>query len=154
MLERDVPHTVSTQSAPRHVDVAYLPSAYRRAEADPLRAVAFWNGLHQYEPPTETGALRLAEVIRAERISALAALAPELVGLARDRRPQVRAAAATCFSILAKAGQAPSDREVWRAMLGLAKYDDDEQVRAAADRALADFERCGTFAHTPAARAS
>lgn len=145
---------MSTHSAPKHVDIAYLPSAYRRDEGDPLRAIAFWNGQHQYEPPTETGALRLHEAIRAERIGALAALAPELIGLARDSRPSVRAAAATCFSILATAGQAPADREVWRAMLGLAKYDDDDQVRAAAERALAHFEHCGTVAHIERAHAS
>ena len=126
--------------------MAYLPSAYRRSEGDPLRAVAFWNGQHQYEPPTESGALRIREAIRAERIGALAALAPQLLGLARDSRPAVRAAAATCFSILARSGQAPSDREIWRALLGLAKYDDDDDVRAAAERALADFEHCERFA--------
>ncbi|MGC4175919.1 hypothetical protein [Demequina sp.] len=146
MPESDVPHTVSTHVAPKYVDIAYLPSAFRRDQGDPLRAVAFWNGQHQYEPPTETGALRLAEAIRAERIGALAALAPQLLGLARDSRPYVRAAAATCFSILAKAHQAPADREVWRAMLGLAKYDDDAEVRSAAERALVHFEHCGTFA--------
>ncbi|MCR6712643.1 MAG: hypothetical protein NVV57_08055 [Demequina sp.] len=128
------------------MDVAYLPSAYRRDEADPLRAIAFWNGQHQYEPPTESGALRIREAIRAERIGALAALAPQLIGLARDPRPSIRAAAATCFSILATAGQAPADREAWRAMLGLAKYDDDAEVRAAAERALRHFEHCGTVA--------
>lgn len=144
MPRSDVHHTVSTPSAARHVDVAYLPSAYRRDEADPLRAIAFWNGHHQYEPPTETGALRIREAIRSERLAALAQLAPQLLGFSRDHRPAVRAAAATCFSILAKAGRAPADREVWRAMLGLSKYDDDPQVRAAAERALEDFEHCGT----------
>ena len=146
-MQSDVHHTVSTQEAPRRVEVAYLPSAYRRDEGDPLRAIAFWNGQHQYEPPTETGALRIREAIRAERIGALASLAPQLIGLARDSRPSVRAAAATCFSILAAAGRAPADREVWRAMLGLAKYDDDAEVRAAAERALAHFEHCGTVAY-------
>jgi hypothetical protein len=146
MPRSDVHHTLSTQSAPRRVDVAYLPSAYRRAQADPLRAVDFWIGHHQYEPPTETGALRIREAVRAERLAALAEMAPQLIGLARDHRAAVRAAAATCFSILAKAGRAPADREVWRAMLGLSKYDDDPQVRAAAERALEDFERCGTVA--------
>jgi hypothetical protein len=145
-MPSDVPHTVSTQSAPRHVDVAFLPGAYLRDKGDPLRAVAFWNGQHQYEPPTDSGAIRLAEAVRAERIGALAALAPQLVDLARDARPEVRAAAATCFSILAKAGQAPSDREVWRALLGLSKYDDDADVRAAAERALRHFEHCSRFA--------
>lgn len=146
MPESDVPHTVSTHVAPKHVDVAYLPSAYRRDEGNPLRAIAFWNGQHQYEPPTESGALRIREAIRAERIGALAALAPQILGLVRDPRPSVRAAAATCFTILATAGHAPADREVWRAMLGLAKYDDDAEVRAAAERALEHFEHCGTVA--------
>ena len=154
MPESDVHHTASTESAARHVEVAYLPSAFRRDEGDPLRAIAFWNGHHQYEPPTETGAMRIREAIRAERIGALAALAPQLLGLARDPRPSIRAAAATCFSILAAAGQAPADREVWRGMLGLAKYDDEPEVRAAAERALAYFEERGTFAHTTYARAS
>lgn len=146
MAESDVDHTVNGQNAPRRVDVAYLPSAYRRDVGDPLRAVAFWNGQHQYEPPTETGALRIRDAIRAERIGALARLSPQLLGLARDERAAVRAAAATCFSILAKAGQAPTDREVWRALLGLAKYDDDEGVRAAALRAISHFEQSGTIA--------
>jgi hypothetical protein len=126
--------------------VAYLPSAYARDEADPLRAIAFWCGHHQYEPPAADTGSALREAMRAERIGALANLVPQLVGLARDPRPSVRATFSTCFSILAKAGQAPADREVWRALLGLAKYDDDHDVRAAAERALADFEHCGTFA--------
>jgi len=135
MPERDVHHTVSTEGAARHVDVAYLPSAYRRDEADPLRAIAFWNGQHQFEPPALS-----------QRVHALAELAPQLLSLARDSRPAVRETFATCFSILAKAGQAPADREVWRALLGLAKYDDDAAVRAKAERALADFEHCGMVA--------
>ncbi len=146
MPESDVHHTVSTQTASRRVEIAYLPSAYARDAADPLRAIAFWNGQHQYEPPTETGTLAMRDAMRAERIGALAELVPQLVGLARHSRPSVRITFATCFSILAKAGQAPADREVWRALLGLAKYDDDEAVRAAAERALADFEHCGQVA--------
>jgi len=146
MPESDLHHTVSTQTAPRHIDVAYLPSAYARDASDPQRAIAFWNGQHQYEPPTETGALRMREAVRAERIGALVELVPQLIGLARDSRPTVRVTFATCFSILAKAGQAPADREVWRALLGLAKYDDDAEVRTAAERALADFEHCGLVA--------
>ena len=126
--------------------MAYLPSAYARDAGDPQRAIAFWNGQHQYEPPTDTGALRMRDAVRAERIGALAELVPQLVGLARDSRPTVRITFATCFSILAKAGQAPADREVWRALLGLAKYDDDAEVRSAAERALADFEHCGLVA--------
>lgn len=146
MAKSDVDHTLNGESAVRRVDVAYLPSAYARSSADPLRAIAFWNGHHQYEPPTDTGAVALREAMRAERIGALAQLVPQLIGLARDPRPSVRATFATCFSILAKAGQAPADREVWRALLGLAKYDDDAEVRAAAERALADFEHSGLVA--------
>ena len=146
MPERDVHHTVSTEYPSRHVDVAYLPSAYAHTAGDPLRAIAFWNGQHAYEPPTDTDALRLREAMRAERIAALAELVPQLIGIARDPRPAVRVTFATCFSILAKAGQAPADREVWRALLGLAKYDDDAEVRSAAERALADFEHCGLVA--------
>jgi hypothetical protein len=146
MVESDVDHTLSTRESVRHVDVAYLPSAFARASADPLRAVAFWNGQHQYEPPATDDASRLREAMRAERIGALARLVPELIGLARDPRPSVRGTFATCFSILARAGQAPANREVWRALLGLAKYDADADVRAAAERALADFELCGTVA--------
>ena len=84
--------------------------------------------------------------MRAERIAALVALTPQLLSLARDPRPSVRATFATCFSIMAKAGQAPADREVWRTLLGLAKYDDVVEVRRVAERALEDFEHCGTFA--------
>lgn len=146
MPESDLHHTVSTEKAPRHVDVAYLPSAYARDAADPLRAIAFWNGQHQYEPPTETGAMRVHEAMREERIGALVELVPQLIGLARDRRPSVRVTFATCFSILAKAGRAPADREVWRALLGLAKYDDVPEVRAAAERALDDLEHSGLIA--------
>lgn len=146
MAQSDVDHTVSTQSAARRVDIAYLPSAYARSAGDPLRAIAFWNGHHQYEPPAVSDALALREAMRAERIGALARLVPQLIGLARDPRPSVRSTFATCFSILARAGQAPADREVWRALLGLAKYDDEPEVRAAAERALADFEHCGTLA--------
>ena len=146
MPESDVHHTVSTQTAPRHVDVAYLPSAYARDASDPLRAIAFWNGQHQYEPATDTARFACA------RPCVRSASAPSwtwplrLLGLARDPRPAVRVTFATCFSILAKAGQAPADREVWRALLGLAKYDDDAEVRTAAERALADFEHCGLVA--------
>jgi len=134
------------ESTPRRVEVGYLPSAYARDEGDPLRAIAFWNGQHQYEAPTQTSALRLGTEVREERIGALAALATQLLGLMRDRRPEVRASAATCFAILAKGGQAPADREVWRALLGLAKYDDNVHVRAAAERSLDYFEVCGTVA--------
>jgi len=146
MPERDVDHTVSTESAPRRVEVGYLPSAYARDAADPLRAIAFWNGQHQYEPATDTAAHDVREAMRAERIAALVELSPQLLSLARDQRPALRVTFATCFSIMAKAGQAPADREVWRALLGLAKYDDVDEVRFVAERALEDFEHCGTFA--------
>jgi hypothetical protein len=144
MTQSDVRHTASGRPVPRTVDVAYLPSAYQRASADPLRALAFWIDQHPYDAPAETEQER-AE-LRRERISALARLVPQLHGLARDPRPSVRATFATCFSILARAGQAPADREVWRTLLGLAKYDADAEVRAAAERALDDFEHCGTVA--------
>ena len=146
MASSDVDHTLNGQSAVRRVDIAYLPSAYARSAGDPLRAIAFWNGHHQYVVPADPATPELREAMRAERIGALARLMPQMIGLARDRRPSVRATFATCFSILAKAGQAPTDREVWRALLGLAKYDDDAGVRVAAERALADFESCGTLA--------
>ena len=111
-----------------------------------MRAIAFWNGQHQYEPATDSAALAVRGAMRAERIAALVALTPQLLSLARDPRPSVRATFATCFSIMAKAGQAPADREVWRTLLGLAKYDDVVEVRRVAERALEDFEHCGTFA--------
>lgn len=151
----EVRHTTSAPE--RHVDVAYLPRTFQRDAGDPLRALAFWVGQHPY---AEAAAAHLAhahaeeahpeeaerERLRAERIAALARLVPQLGGLARDPRPSVRATFATCFSILARAGQAPADREVWRALLGLAKYDDDAGVRAAAERALDDFEHWGNVA--------
>ena len=115
MPRSDVHHTVSTQSAPRHVDVGYLPSAYRRHEADPLRAIAFWNGHHQYEPPTETGALRIREAIRAERLAALAELAPQLIGSAQDQRP----------------ARAQGEREVERRCLAPAQFDRGIEVKLA-----------------------
>jgi len=146
MARSDVDHTLSTQSSVRHVDVAYLPSAYARSSGDPMRAMDFWIGHHQYEPPTDTDALALHNAMLAQRVGALAQLVPDLKGLARDPRPSVRATFATCFSILAKANQAPADRDVWRALLGLAKYDDDPDVRRVAERALEHFEYCGTYA--------
>jgi hypothetical protein len=147
---------VSTQSVPRRIDIAYLPRVYARDAGDPQRAIAFWNGQHQYQPPVRDGigasthddadAERLRDAMRAERVGALAQLVPQLVGLAQDPRSCVRVTFATCFSILAKAGQAPADREVWRALLGLAKYDADEEVRSAAERALNDLEHYGLVA--------
>jgi len=140
MAESDVRHTLSVETSARHVDVAYLPSAYVHG-GDPLRVLAFWVGKHPYQA-VENDSVAL----RAERIGALAALTPELASLARDPRPSVRMAVATCFSILAKGGQAPTDREVWRTLLGLARYDDDPEVRAVAERAINDLEHCGTVA--------
>lgn len=140
MAASDIPHTLSVESSARSIDVAYLPSVYLHG-GDPLRALAFWVGKHPYQALEQDSA-----ALRAERIGALAELAPQLPSLARDSRPAVRMAVATCFSILAKAGQAPTDREVWRTLLGLAKYDADDDVRAAAERAIDDFEHAGTVA--------
>src|SRR5690242_3252217 len=100
MVESDVRHTPSTRDASRHVDVAFLPSAFARDEADPLRAIAFWNGQHPYVPVRDAEASALRSAMRAERIGALARLVPQLIGLANDPRPEVRATFATCFSIL------------------------------------------------------
>jgi len=140
MATSDVRHTLSTENATRTVDVAYLPSVYLRG-GDPLRALAFWVGKHPYQAVEDDSA-----ALRAERIRALAELAPKLPSLAKDRRPAVRMAVATCFSIMARGGQAPTDREVWRTLLGLARYDDDPEVRAVAERAIDDLEHCGTVA--------
>jgi len=59
--------------------------------------------------------------------------------LAEDPRPELRVTYALCFSILAWVGRVPSDREVWRTLLGLSKYDDDPAVRAAAEEAARDL---------------
>lgn len=140
MAQSDVRHTLSTDNPARNVDVAYLPSAYVSG-GDPLRALAFWVGKHPYQAVEDDSA-----ALRAERIHALAELAPKLPSLAKDSRPAVRMAVATCFSIMARGGQAPTDREVWRTLLGLSRYDDDPQVRAVAERAINDLEHCGTVA--------
>ncbi|WP_062384060.1 hypothetical protein [Demequina iriomotensis] len=78
------------------------------------------------------------------RLEALADLIPQLRGLSEDRRPEMRSLYALCYSLLAIDGQAPADRDVWRALLGLSKYDQDAAVRRAADLALTDLERFGT----------
>lgn len=125
----------------------------RHHDSEPrLRALAFWVGHHQAaEPaprigpsPEQDRAAR--DAMRARRIGELVMMVPELKRLAADGRAPVRATAARCFAILATAGRAPSDREVWRLLLGLAKYDDDEDVRSAADTALVAMERHGAVA--------
>ncbi|WP_296664680.1 hypothetical protein [Demequina sp.] len=145
-------------SARRAVDEAFLPHAFHgRPGADPLRAYSFWATRPRHDDlaalreraradisAVEDSAER--EMLRAERIAELARLSPELIRLADDARPAVRATVALCYSILAKGGQAPADRQVWRMLLGLARYDIDGEVRAAAEAALADFERYGTVA--------
>lgn len=117
-----------------------------------LRALAFWTGHHQAHQP----APRLAPVIAAEqaardearvaRIGELARMVPELKKMADDPRPQVRATVARCFAILATARQLVADREIWRILLGLSKYDADPAVRASAEAALVALERHGTVA--------
>ncbi|WP_062517651.1 hypothetical protein [Demequina gelatinilytica] len=82
--------------------------------------------------------------IRSSRVDALADLIPRLKGLSEDRRPDMRSLYALCYSMLACEGRAPADREVWRALLGLSKYDEDPGVRRIADAALTDLERHGT----------
>ncbi|GAA5518892.1 hypothetical protein Lsed01_01326 [Demequina sediminis] len=119
------------------IDSRDLPRAFAHDGDDPLRAHAFWTAWPRRD---RDGTLR------AERIGALARLSPRLRVLAEDPRPELRVTYALCFSILAWAGRAPSDREVWRTLLGLSKYDDDPAVRAAAEEALAIFERLGTVA--------
>lgn len=117
------------------IDPAFLPGVFAPSGDDPLRAHAFWTAWPRRD---RDGTLR------AERIGALAHLVPRLRVLAEDPRPEVRVTYALCFMILAWAGRAPSDREVWRSLLGLSKYDDDPEVRQAAADALAVLERLGT----------
>lgn len=125
-----------------------------------LRALAFWVGHHQaHQPaprigpaPHDEPAPSLAPdkaaraALRDQRIGALVEMVPQLKELADDPRPAVRATVARSFAILATARQAPADRDVWRLLLGLSKYDDDAEVRAAADFALVALERHGTVA--------
>lgn len=125
----------------------------RQDETQPrLRALAFWVGHHQAaEPAPRIGPsldndLAARDAMRARRIGELVLMVPELKRLATDVRAPVRATAARCFAILATAGRAPSDREVWRLLLGLSKYDDDPDVRSAADTALVALERHGAVA--------
>ncbi len=119
------------------VEPAFIPAVFARPDADPLRAHAFWTAWPRRD---RDGTLR------AERIGALAGLVPRLRALAEDARPEVRATYPLCLMILAWAGRAPTDREVWRCLLGLAKYDDDSEVRDAAAEAIAVLERLGTVA--------
>lgn len=145
------------------LDASDLPRAYAAHPGEsPLRALDFWIGRHQYraqavaaeaaaeaEVPTDELPVldrRQREQARAARIAELARLVPLLKELSVDPRAPMRVTSATCFSILARAGQAQADREVWRILLGLSKYDEDAEVRAAADAALADLERFGTVA--------
>lgn len=127
-------------------------SARRGGTEARLRAHAFWVGHHQAaEPAPRIGPSidqdqAARDAMRSRRIGELVLMVPELKQLAADPRPPVRATAARCFAILATAGRAPSDREVWRLLLGLSKYDDDPDVRAAADTALIALERHGAVA--------
>lgn len=117
------------------MEPAFLPRAFARVGDDPLRAHAFWTAWPRRDRDG---------TVRAERIGALAHLVPRLRVLADDPRAEVRVTYALCLMILAWAGRAPTDREVWRCLLGLAKYDDDPEVRLAAADAIAVFERLGT----------
>lgn len=87
--------------------------------------------------------------IRSDRVESLGALMPRLGALAVDDRPEMRTLYALSVSMLACDGRARSDRELWRTLLGLSKYDPDAGVRRAADAALTDLEHHGT---TPAQR--
>lgn len=121
-----------------------------------LRAHEFWVGHHQWAEPAPSIELRLATdqgartAAWARRIGELVLMVPELKLLAAHKKPAMRATAARCFAILAAAGQAPADREVWRLLLGLAKYDADAEVQLAAERALESLERHGAVALQPA----
>ncbi|WP_203655344.1 HEAT repeat domain-containing protein [Demequina activiva] len=130
-----------------------MAGASMRHESDDarLRALAFWVGHHQASQPAPrigpagpTPGETAAE--RERRIGDLVRMVPELKQLAKDSRPAVRATVARSFAILATAHRAPADREIWRLLLGLAKYDEDPDVRAAAEAALAALERYGAVA--------
>lgn len=130
-----------------------MASAANGQTGDPrLRAFDFWVGHHQWAQPAPSLEVRLTAdhgertAAWARRIGELVLMVPELKVLAGHSRPAVRATVARCFAILATAGQAPADREVWRLLLGLAKYDSDPEVRAAADAALGALERHGAVA--------
>src|SRR5690554_6316816 len=85
-----------------------------------LRALAFWVGHHQAAQPAPSIELRLTTDPSARtagwarRIGELQLMVPDLKALAARPRPAMRSTAARCFAILATAGQAPADREVWR----------------------------------------
>lgn len=124
-----------------------------RTVGDPrLRALDFWVGHHQWSEPAPSIEMRLTTdqgertAAWARRIGELVLMVPQLKLLGAHSKPAMRATAARCFAILATAGQAPADREVWRLLLGLAKYDQDAEVRAAAERALESLERHGAVA--------
>lgn len=137
--------------------MAMASSRNHRVKVDPrLRALDFWVGHHQWSEPAPSIGLRLTNDRRertaawARRIGELVLMVPELKVLAAHPRASVRATAARSFAILAAAGQAPADREVWRLLLGLAKYDPDAEVRTAAESALGSLERHGVVAaHSP-----
>jgi len=117
---------------PEPAPAAPLPSRRQaRARAEAARE----------EPPESE---KSAAALHSDRLEALARLMPRLASLEQDDRPEMRALYALCFSMLASGGQAPADREVWRTLLGLSKYDDDPFVRSTADAALTDLERHGT----------
>ncbi|WP_062069833.1 hypothetical protein [Demequina sediminicola] len=116
-----------------------------------LRALAFWVGHHQASepaPPVEsrTSEWKAREEAISRRISELESMVPELKRLASDRRVQVRTTVAKGFAMLAQAGRGPADREVWRVLLDMSRYDNDPVVRAAADEALGAFEQYGSLA--------
>ena len=136
--------------------MAMMSAGVHRVNVDPrLRALDFWVGHHQWSEPAPSIGLRLTRDRRerttawARRIGELVLMVPELKVLAAHPRASVRATAARSFEILAVAGRAPADREVWRLLLGLAKYDPDADVRKAAESALGSLERHGVVAVNP-----
>lgn len=157
MPGNDPPSGTARAGRARTIDADFLPLAYaRHAGADPLRAHAFFAARSRQDDLAPSRGRREDQAVapdvaerarlRTERIAALARLSPQLIELAKDPRPTVRGTVARCYSIMAKGGQAPADRQVWRMLLGLARYDIDADVRAAADAALDDLERHGTVA--------
>ncbi|WP_143058906.1 hypothetical protein [Demequina mangrovi] len=112
---------------------------------DPAEPGATRRSLRASRPEQEPAPEEQSDAaVRASRVEMLADLMPKLHGLSDDRRPEMRALYALCFSMMASEGLAHADREVWRALLGLSKYDEDPQVRRIADAALTDLERHGT----------